>query len=85
MRDTSWLPGESGQDSARLGASDPSLGAMMAAISDLKSTLEPKSDTVTADVSLLRVDLQKMKDKMSTAESDIETLMSTSKSLEEQV
>ncbi|KAJ1167776.1 hypothetical protein NDU88_008165 [Pleurodeles waltl] len=57
----------------------------MAAISDLKSTLEPKLDTVMVDVSLLRADLQKMADKMSIAESDIQTLRSTSKSLEEQV
>ncbi|KAJ1087896.1 hypothetical protein NDU88_001055 [Pleurodeles waltl] len=62
----------SGKDSVRLGASEPSLGAIMAAISDLKSTLEPKLDTVTADVSLLLADLQKMADKMSTAESDIQ-------------
>ncbi|KAJ1141798.1 hypothetical protein NDU88_008128 [Pleurodeles waltl] len=51
------------QDSSRVGAIEPSLGAMMKAISDLKTTLEPKLDAVTADVSLLRVDLQKMTDK----------------------
>ncbi|KAJ1129428.1 hypothetical protein NDU88_007798 [Pleurodeles waltl] len=49
-----------GQDLAGLAASEPSLEAIMAAISDLKSVLEPKLDTVTADVSLLRADLQKM-------------------------
>ncbi|KAJ1155023.1 hypothetical protein NDU88_007759 [Pleurodeles waltl] len=74
-----------GQDSTRVGPADPSLGAVMVAISDLKSTLEPKLDTVTADVSILHINLQKMADKMSTAESSIQTLRSTSKSLEEQV
>ncbi|KAJ1152767.1 hypothetical protein NDU88_005542 [Pleurodeles waltl] len=71
-----------GQDSATLSASEPLLGAIMAAISDFKSTLKPKLDTVTADISLLCADLQKMVDKMSTMESDIQTLRSTSKSLE---
>ncbi|KAJ1175641.1 hypothetical protein NDU88_000928 [Pleurodeles waltl] len=73
------------QDSAEPGVYEPSLGAIMEAVSDLKSALEPKLDTVTVDVSLLHADLQKMADKISTAESDIQTLRSTSKSLEEQV
>ncbi|KAJ1191498.1 hypothetical protein NDU88_000814 [Pleurodeles waltl] len=54
------------QYSARLEAMEPLLGAIMAAISDLKPTLEPKLNEVTADVSLLRADLQKMTDKVST-------------------
>ncbi|KAJ1199915.1 hypothetical protein NDU88_003747 [Pleurodeles waltl] len=78
-------PNSSRQDSTSLGLSEPSLGAIIVAISDLKSTLEPKLDTVMADVFLLRTDLQKMADKMSAAEFDIQMLRSTAKSLEEQV
>ncbi|KAJ1161162.1 hypothetical protein NDU88_001649 [Pleurodeles waltl] len=73
------------QDSTRVGPAEPSVGAIMVAISDLKSNLEPKLDTVTADISLRCADLQKIAGKISTAESDIQTLRSTSKSLEEQV
>ncbi|KAJ1159096.1 hypothetical protein NDU88_011766 [Pleurodeles waltl] len=62
---------------------EPSLKAIMAAISDLKSALEPKLDTVTEDV--LRADFQKISDKISTAESDIKVLQTASKKLEEQV
>ncbi|KAJ1194009.1 hypothetical protein NDU88_003304 [Pleurodeles waltl] len=78
-------PNSSGQDSTGVGPAEPSLRVIKAAISDLKSTLEPKLDTVMADVSLLHTDLQRMADKMSTAESDIQMLRLTSKSLEEQV
>ncbi|KAJ1109454.1 hypothetical protein NDU88_006814 [Pleurodeles waltl] len=67
------------------GSAEPSLGAIMAAISDLKSALEPKLDTIKADVSLLCAVLQKMVDKLSTAKSDIQTLRASSKSVEEQV
>ncbi|KAJ1184515.1 hypothetical protein NDU88_001321 [Pleurodeles waltl] len=64
---------------------EPSLKAIMAVISDLKSTLEPKLDAVKADTSFLRADLQKMSDKMSTAESDIKILQTAPKKLEDQV
>ncbi|KAJ1100046.1 hypothetical protein NDU88_005135 [Pleurodeles waltl] len=57
----------------------------MAAIHDLKGSLEPRLDAVTVDVGLLRADLQKVSDKVSTAETDIARLTSTSKALEEQV
>ncbi|KAJ1114532.1 hypothetical protein NDU88_002767 [Pleurodeles waltl] len=64
---------------------EPSLKAIMVAISHLKSMLEPKLDTVRADVSFLRADFPKMSDKVSTAESDIKVLQTASKKLEEQV
>ncbi|KAJ1181029.1 hypothetical protein NDU88_006240 [Pleurodeles waltl] len=82
---TKQTPNSSGQGSTGVGPAEPSLGAIMAAISDLKSILEPKLDTVALDVSLLCTDLQRMADMMSMAESDIQTLWLTSKSVEEQV
>ncbi|KAJ1175777.1 hypothetical protein NDU88_001062 [Pleurodeles waltl] len=60
------------------------LCAIMVAIQDLKISLEPKLDAVTIDVNLLRVDLQKMSEKVTSAESHINLLQSTSKKLEEQ-
>ncbi|KAJ1210045.1 hypothetical protein NDU88_005413 [Pleurodeles waltl] len=43
---------------------EPSLGAIIMAIQDLKTTLEPKLDAVMVDVSLLRADFQKMSEKV---------------------
>ncbi|KAJ1144987.1 hypothetical protein NDU88_011279 [Pleurodeles waltl] len=40
--------------------SKPLLGATMAAIKDLKTSLEPKLDAITIDVNLLQADLKKM-------------------------
>ncbi|KAJ1185683.1 hypothetical protein NDU88_002473 [Pleurodeles waltl] len=57
----------------------------MAAIQDLKGLLEPKLDTVTVDVTLLRADLKKVVEKVTTAETDIACLQTTSKRLESQV
>ncbi|KAJ1180045.1 hypothetical protein NDU88_005269 [Pleurodeles waltl] len=57
----------------------------MAALRDLKGTLEPKLDTVTVDVTLLKVDFKKLSDKVTTAKSNIAALQSTNKWLEEQV
>ncbi|KAJ1109245.1 hypothetical protein NDU88_006608 [Pleurodeles waltl] len=62
-----------------------SLGANMAAIWDLKNSLEPKLDAVTVDVNLLRANLQKMSKKVSSAELCINLLQSMSKNVEEQV
>ncbi|KAJ1216062.1 hypothetical protein NDU88_003668 [Pleurodeles waltl] len=59
--------------------------ASMAAIHDLKRSLKPRQDAVAVDVGLLRVDLQKVSNKVSTAETDIARLQSTSKAQEEQV
>ncbi|KAJ1176595.1 hypothetical protein NDU88_001867 [Pleurodeles waltl] len=63
----------------------PLLSEIMAAIHDLKGSLEPRLDTVAVDMGLLRADLQKVSDKVSTAETDTAHLQSTSKALEEQV
>ncbi|KAJ1176651.1 hypothetical protein NDU88_001922 [Pleurodeles waltl] len=62
---------------------EASLSDIMAAIHHLKGSLEPQLDAV--DVGLLRADLQKVSDTVSTAETDIACLQSTSKALEEQV
>ncbi|KAJ1206442.1 hypothetical protein NDU88_001847 [Pleurodeles waltl] len=64
---------------------EPSLGAIMAAIQDLRGSLEPKLDTVTVDVTLLRADLKKVTEKVINAETDIARLQSTSKRLEDQI
>ncbi|KAJ1177490.1 hypothetical protein NDU88_002745 [Pleurodeles waltl] len=66
-------------------ASEPSLGAIMAAIQDLKTFLGPKLDAVTIDVTLLWTHLQKMSDKVMLVESHISLLHSMSKKMEEQV
>ncbi|KAJ1178206.1 hypothetical protein NDU88_003453 [Pleurodeles waltl] len=66
-------------------AGEPSLGAIMAATQDLKGTLEPKLDTVTIDVALLRAYIQKVREKVTTAESHIMHLQSTTERLEYQV
>ncbi|KAJ1165302.1 hypothetical protein NDU88_005730 [Pleurodeles waltl] len=63
---------------------EPLLSEIMAAIHDLKGSLEPRLGAVTIDVGLLQADLQKVSDKVSTAETDIVRLQSTSKALEEQ-
>ncbi|KAJ1202529.1 hypothetical protein NDU88_006327 [Pleurodeles waltl] len=76
---------QAGPGSASPEAAEPSLGAIMTAISDLKTTLEPKLDVVMTEVSFLRADLQKITDKVSTAKTNILMLQSTSKRLEEQV
>ncbi|KAJ1107914.1 hypothetical protein NDU88_005300 [Pleurodeles waltl] len=47
--------------------------------------VEPRLDAVAVDVGLLWSDLQKVSDKVSTVETDIAHLQSTSKALEEQV
>ncbi|KAJ1119075.1 hypothetical protein NDU88_007261 [Pleurodeles waltl] len=49
----------------------PLLREIMAAIHNLKGSQEPRLDAVVVDVSLLRVDLQKVSDKVLTAETDI--------------
>ncbi|KAJ1138525.1 hypothetical protein NDU88_004906 [Pleurodeles waltl] len=67
------------------GASEPSLRAIMAAIQDLKTSLEPKLDAITIDVTLLRADLHKMSNKVTSAELHINLLQSTSKKLGQQI
>ncbi|KAJ1208076.1 hypothetical protein NDU88_003466 [Pleurodeles waltl] len=64
---------------------EPLLGAIMEAIRDLKSSLEPKLDAVTVDVNLLRADFHKMSEKVKSQELNINLLQSTAKRLEEQV
>ncbi|KAJ1093403.1 hypothetical protein NDU88_006504 [Pleurodeles waltl] len=67
------------------GVSEPLLGSIMVAIQDLKTSLESKLNTLTIDDNLLRADLQKMPGKVTSVESHIHQLQSTSKKLEEQV
>ncbi|KAJ1217085.1 hypothetical protein NDU88_004680 [Pleurodeles waltl] len=57
----------------------------MAAIQDLRGSLEPKLDAVTANVTLLRADVKEVAEKVTNAETDITRLQSTSKRLEDQV
>ncbi|KAJ1180174.1 hypothetical protein NDU88_005398 [Pleurodeles waltl] len=66
---------------------EPSLGTIMTAIQDLKTSMEPKLDTITVDMSLLQADSQNMSEKVTSAETHINLLQSTatSKKLEEQV
>ncbi|KAJ1114037.1 hypothetical protein NDU88_002277 [Pleurodeles waltl] len=64
--------------------SEPSLGIIMAAIQDLKGTLEPRLKAVMVDVTLLQADPKKVAEKVTTAETDIAHLQSTSKRLENQ-
>ncbi|KAJ1090108.1 hypothetical protein NDU88_003246 [Pleurodeles waltl] len=64
---------------------EPSLSQIMAAIHDLQGSLEPRLEAVAVEVGLLSADLQKVSDKVLTAEPDIAWLQSTSKALEEQV
>ncbi|KAJ1101413.1 hypothetical protein NDU88_006481 [Pleurodeles waltl] len=64
---------------------EPSLGAIRTAIQDLRGSLEPKLDVVMVIVTLLRADLKKVAEKVTTAETDIAGIQSTSKRLEEQV
>ncbi|KAJ1150230.1 hypothetical protein NDU88_003025 [Pleurodeles waltl] len=74
-----------GQEKDRGPADEPSLSAIMAAIHDLRGSLEPKLDAVTVDVNLLHVDLKDVTEKVINAEMDIARLQSTSKRLEDQV
>ncbi|KAJ1154758.1 hypothetical protein NDU88_007501 [Pleurodeles waltl] len=64
---------------------EPFLNEIIAAIHDLKGSLTPLLDAVAEDVGLLRANLQKDSDKVSTAETDIACLQSTPKTLEEKV
>ncbi|KAJ1195246.1 hypothetical protein NDU88_004527 [Pleurodeles waltl] len=57
----------------------------MAGIQDLKGLLETKLDAVTVDVTLLRADLKKVMEKVTTTEMDITRLQLASKRLESQV
>ncbi|KAJ1119829.1 hypothetical protein NDU88_008014 [Pleurodeles waltl] len=75
---------EGGQENDRGPADEPSLNAIMAAIQDLRGSLEPKLDAVTVDVNLLRADLKEVAEKVTNAEPDIAQLQSTSKRLEDQ-
>ncbi|KAJ1093560.1 hypothetical protein NDU88_006660 [Pleurodeles waltl] len=74
---------EGGQEKDQGPVDKPSLSAIMAAIQDLCGSLEPKLDTVTVDVNLLRTDLKKVTEKVTNAETDIARLQSTSKRLED--
>ncbi|KAJ1181258.1 hypothetical protein NDU88_006466 [Pleurodeles waltl] len=57
----------------------------MEAIQALKSNIEPNINAVTLDVNLLRADLRKVTDKVSTAESQINRLQAVTKRLEKQI
>ncbi|KAJ1155517.1 hypothetical protein NDU88_008247 [Pleurodeles waltl] len=58
-------------------ADDPSLSAIMAAIQDLKGTIEPKLDAVTEDITLLQTDFKKITEKVTAAESHINFYVAT--------
>ncbi|KAJ1160924.1 hypothetical protein NDU88_001414 [Pleurodeles waltl] len=58
---------------------------IMMAIQSIKDTLEPKVDTVTLEVNLIRAGLQKVTEKLTVAESHILGLQLVTKRLEEQV
>ncbi|KAJ1176444.1 hypothetical protein NDU88_001724 [Pleurodeles waltl] len=75
---------EGGQERDRGPADELSLRAIMVSIQDLRGSLEPKLDAVMVDVNLLRVDLKKVLEKVTNAETDIARLQSTSKRLEDQ-
>ncbi|KAJ1155947.1 hypothetical protein NDU88_008672 [Pleurodeles waltl] len=81
------VPGdaEEGQEKDRGPGDEPSLSAIMAAIPDLHSSLEPKLDAVTVDVNLLFADLEKVTEKVINGETDIAQLQSTSRRIEDQV
>ncbi|KAJ1119212.1 hypothetical protein NDU88_007398 [Pleurodeles waltl] len=64
---------------------EPSMGAIMAAIQDMRGSLEPKLDAVTMDVTLLQADLKKVAAKVTNAEMGIARLQSTSKRHEDQI
>ncbi|KAJ1102247.1 hypothetical protein NDU88_007299 [Pleurodeles waltl] len=64
---------------------DPLLQEIMKAIQSLKGTIESKIDALTIDVNLLRADLRKVTDKVTTAESKINRLQAVTKRLENQV
>ncbi|KAJ1173073.1 hypothetical protein NDU88_004915 [Pleurodeles waltl] len=75
--------GETGFEAS--GGKEPSPSAILAVICDLKSVLTHKIDVVTKDVTLLRDDFKKISAKLAMAKSQINTLQTTTKQLEEQV
>ncbi|KAJ1082891.1 hypothetical protein NDU88_003054 [Pleurodeles waltl] len=64
---------------------EPSLREIKSAIQDLKGTLEPKLDTVTIDVGLLQAEMEKISEKVTKVEENINGLQATTKQLKEQV
>ncbi|KAJ1087647.1 hypothetical protein NDU88_000814 [Pleurodeles waltl] len=60
---------------------EPSLRVIMVAFRDPNDSVNPKLDAATVDVTLLRVDLMKVLEKVTTAKSDIGNLQSISKRL----
>ncbi|KAJ1106313.1 hypothetical protein NDU88_003714 [Pleurodeles waltl] len=56
----------------------------MAAIRNLKSTVEPEIDAITMDVAFLRADVKKISEKVAVVETHINVLQSTTKRLEGQ-
>lgn len=77
--------GGSQHSDAEDGGPDPSLKDIMKEIKTFRGTLEPKLDSVTEEVNLLRADFRKMSEKISTAEAGLGTLEAKTKRLEEQV
>lgn len=63
---------------------ESSLTSIMAAIADLRGTIESKIDTVTIEVNLLRADFRKTADKVTMAEGKITQLETTTGNLEAQ-
>ncbi|KAJ1185543.1 hypothetical protein NDU88_002335 [Pleurodeles waltl] len=58
---------------------EPSLSEIMAAIKDLKRTIEPTLDAVTVDVTFLRTDFKKITEKMTVPETRMTSLQCTTK------
>ncbi|KAJ1176808.1 hypothetical protein NDU88_002075 [Pleurodeles waltl] len=79
------LPAASAVDGEPPGDLEPSLEAIMEAIRDVKSSLEPELDTVMLDVNFKRAEFHEMSEKVKSVESHIHLLQSTIKKLEDQV
>lgn len=75
--------GQATRDEAHVDA-EPTPLKIMAAIKDVKDSLEPKIDSVSVEVTLIRADLSRLNE-VATAETDIGELQTTTKRLEEQV
>ncbi|KAJ1204632.1 hypothetical protein NDU88_000072 [Pleurodeles waltl] len=77
--------GTRGRGTEQVPLCEPSLREIMAAIHDLKGSVEPRLDAVAVDLGLLGLTFKKSPTKVSTAETDVARMQPTSKALEEQV
>ena len=63
----------------------PSLSDIMAAIQDIRGTIEIKIDSIATEMNLLRADFQKTNDKVTEHKSAIESLQTENRALRKQV